>query len=265
MTDGERFERLIAIMHRLRAPGGCPWDGEQTHASIKPYLIEEAYEVLEAIDSNDDRELCSELGDLMLQVVFHAEMAAESSRFAIGDVIEAICDKLVRRHPHVFGDTEVSGAEEVLRNWSKIKQEERRQSAKASADASALAGVPRAMPALLRAHRIGEKAATAGFDWTQPSGVIDKLREELAELESAVAGEGDERIEAELGDLLFAATSLARHLGIRSEDALGKATDRFAARFRAMESNIETGGRDLAEMSEDEKEEAWQRAKAEVG
>jgi MazG family protein len=261
MTVGERFEKLVGIMHRLRAPGGCPWDGEQTHASIKPYLIEEAYEVLEAIDAEDDGELCSELGDLLLQVVFHAEMASETERFTVDDVIDAICDKMVRRHPHVFADTSVDDSAEVLRNWAKIKQHERRN----SGDASALAGVPRAMPALLRAHRIGEKAATAGFDWSRPDGVLDKLREELAELEAAVAGEGAERVEAELGDLLFAATSLARHLRIRSEDALGKATDRFEARFRAMEARLHAEARELAAMTEDEKEEAWQRAKAELG
>lgn len=262
MTVGERFEKLVGIMHRLRAPGGCPWDGEQTHASIKPYLIEEAYEVLEAIDAGDDGELCGELGDLLLQVVFHAEMAAETDRFKIDDVIDAICDKMVRRHPHVFADTQVDDAAEVLRNWSKIKQQERRD---ADTDASVLAGVPRALPALLRAHRIGEKAATAGFDWSTADGVVDKLREELAELEAAVAGEGAERIEAELGDLLFAATSLARHLGIRSEDALGKATDRFEARFRNMEARLRAEGRELGETSEDEMEAAWQRAKAELG
>ena len=261
MTVGERFEKLVGIMHRLRAPGGCPWDGEQSHESIKPYLIEEAYEVLEAIDSGDAGELCGELGDLLLQVVFHAEMASETGGFAIDDVIEAICDKMVRRHPHVFADTAVSGSAEVLRNWSKIKQQERRD----SGDSSALAGVPRAMPALLRAHRIGEKAATAGFDWSAATGVIVKLREELVELEAAVAGEGAERVEAELGDLLFAATSLARHLHIRSEDALGKATDRFEARFRAMEARMAAEGLEFTAMSDAEKEEAWQRAKADVG
>ncbi len=261
MTVGESFEKLVDIMHRLRAPGGCPWDGEQTHESIKPYLIEEAYEVLEAIDSKDDTELRTELGDLLLQVVFHAEMAAETDRFSIVGVIDAICEKLVRRHPHVFGDTEVSGSKEVLENWSKIKQRERRN----SNDASALAGVPKAMPALLRAHRIAEKASSAGFDWSRPEGVLDKLREELAELEQAVASEGTQRIEAELGDLLFAATSLARHLGIRSEDALGGATNRFEARFRNMERTLEADERDLTEMTEGEKESAWQQAKIEVG
>lgn len=261
MDVGQRFAKLVEIMHRLRAPGGCPWDGEQTHQSIKPYLIEEAYEVLEAIDAGDAGDLCGELGDLLLQVVFHAEMAAETNRFAIGDVIDAICDKMVRRHPHVFADTEVDGAAEVLRNWSKIKQQERRD---ADTDASALAGVPRAMPALLRAHRIGEKAATAGFDWSNASGVLDKLREELSELEQAVAAGDQAQIEAELGDLLFAATSLARHLHIRSEDALGKATDRFETRYRALERTLAAEGRDLAVMSDEDKERAWQRAKSDT-
>ncbi len=258
MTVGERFEKLVGIMHRLRAPGGCPWDGEQTHETIKPYLIEEAYEVLEAIDGGDDKELCGELGDLLLQVVFHAEMASETSRFEIGDVIQAICDKMVRRHPHVFADTEVSGAEEVLQNWSKIKEAERRESKQ---DDSALAGVPRAMPALLRAHRIGEKAGHAGFDWPDVRGVVAKIHEELDELERAMASETSERIAAEIGDLIFATTSLARHLKIRSEDALGAATDRFTQRFRAMESELRERAQAMSELSDREKDDLWKRAK----
>ncbi len=258
MDAGEQFEKLVGIMHRLRAPGGCPWDGEQSHESIKPYLIEEAYEVLEAIDSQDDKELCAELGDLLLQVVFHAEMASETDRFGIADVIQSICDKMVRRHPHVFGDTEVSGSAEVLQNWSKIKAQERRS----SGDKSALAGVPRAMPALLRAHRIGEKASHAGFDWPDVEGVIAKVHEELAELEQAIACEGPERIEAELGDLLFAATSAARHLGVRSEDALDKATDRFSTRFRAMEAQLNSSDQEMGSLSDDEKNRLWEEAKS---
>ena len=258
MSAGDSFEKLVAIMHRLRAPGGCPWDGEQTHASIKPYLIEEAYEVLEAIDAEDDRELCSELGDLLLQVVFHAEMAAETRRFNIADVIEAICDKMIRRHPHVFEDTEVSGAEEVLQNWSKIKEQERRDSKQ---DDSALAGVPRAMPALLRAHRIGEKAGHAGFDWPDVRGVVTKIHEELGELEEAMASETDDNIVAEVGDLLFATTSLARHLKIRSEDALQSATDRFTERFREMESQVRGQGQGISDLSDQEKDDLWNQAK----
>ncbi len=258
MTVGEAFEELVRIMHRLRAPGGCPWDGEQTHASIKPYTIEEAYEVVEAIDAGDDRELCTELGDLLLQIVFHAEMASERRAFAIGDVVRAISDKMVRRHPHVFGDTEVSGADEVLRNWSRIKAEERRT----SADASVLAGVPRAMPGLLRAQRLGEKAAHAGFDWSDARGVLDKLREEIDEIAQALDADDRTAAGAELGDLLYAATSLARHLGVVAEDEVKQAADRFSARVRHMEAALAAQQRDLRDASPDELDALWEAAKS---
>ena len=257
MTVGDAFEELVRIMHRLRSPGGCPWDGEQTHASIKPYTIEEAYEVAEAIDAGDDGELCSELGDLLLQIVFHAEMASERRAFAITDVIAAISEKMVRRHPHVFADVQVSGSDEVLRNWSRIKADERRS----SDDTSALAGVPRAMPALLRAQRLGEKAGHAGFDWTSPAGVLDKLREELGELEAAVASGDRADAAAELGDLLYAATSLARHLGVVAEDALNGAADRFTARFRHLEAALAAQQREVHGTSADDLEALWQAAK----
>ena len=257
MTVGEAFEKLVGIMHRLRSPGGCPWDGEQSHASIKPYTIEEAYEVVEAIDAGDDRELCTELGDLLLQIVFHAEMANERGAFAIGDVVAAISDKMVRRHPHVFADVQVSGADEVLRNWSRIKADERRD----SGDASALAGVPRAMPALLRAQRLGEKASHAGFDWTGTPGVLAKLREELGELEQAVATGDRDHAAAELGDLLYAATSLARHLNVVAEDALKGAADRFTDRFRHMEAALAAQQRDVHGASPDELDVLWESAK----
>lgn len=255
---GAAFEGLVGIMHRLRAPGGCPWDGEQTHDSIKPYLIEEAYEVAEAIGRRDDEELCAELGDLLLQIVFHAEMAAETRRFAIDDVIRAISEKLVRRHPHVFAGTEVSGAGEVLRNWSRIKAEERRY----TDDTSALAGVPRAMPALLRAQRLGEKAAHAGFDWTHAQGVLDKLREEIEEL-AAVAGKDRAQAEAELGDLLLAATSLARHLRINAEESLARAADRFTSRFRRMEAALAEAQLDIHSATAAELDALWERVKRE--
>lgn len=260
MTVGEAFEELVRIMHRLRAPGGCPWDGEQTHDSIKPYLIEEAYEVAEAIDARDDSELCTELGDLLLQIMFHSEMAAEQQRFTIADVIRAISEKMVRRHPHVFGDATVSGADDVLRNWSRIKSAERKE----SADASALAGVPRAMPALLRAQRLSEKAGHAGFDWTDTRGVMVKLREELGELEAAVASGDQAHAEAELGDLLFAATSLARHLRLRSEDALKGAADRFERRFRHMEKALAAQRRDIHSATPEELDVLWEAAKKET-
>ncbi len=257
MTVGEAFEELVRIMHRLRSPGGCPWDREQSHASIKPYLVEEAYEVVEAIDAGDDRELRTELGDLLLQIVFHAEMAAERGAFGITEVIAAISEKMVRRHPHVFADTQVSGADEVVRNWSRIKAEERRS----APDSSALAGVPRGMPALLRAQRLGEKAGHAGFDWPDVAGVVDKLREELAELEHALAAGDRQEAEAELGDLVYAATSLARHLGFSAEDALTHAADRFSDRFRHMEQALADQGRTVHSASPEELDRLWEAAK----
>ena len=257
MTVGQAFEELVRIMHRLRAPGGCPWDREQTHASIRPYTIEEAYEVAEAIDAGDDGELCTELGDLLLQIVFHAEMASQRQAFAIGDVIRAISEKMVRRHPHVFADVAVSGADDVLRNWSRIKAQERRH----SEDSSALAGVPRAMPGLLRAQRLGEKAAHAGFDWSAPAGVLAKLREELDELEAELARGDRAAARAELGDLLYAATSLARHLGGSAEDSLKQAADRFERRFRHMEQQLAAQQRDMHGASATELDALWEEAK----
>jgi MazG family protein len=261
MTIGEAFEELVRVMHRLRGPGGCPWDREQTHDSIKPYLIEEAYEVVEAIDARDDSELCGELGDLLLQIVFHAEMAGEQGRFSVTDVIRAITEKMVRRHPHVFADTRVSGAGEVVRNWSRIKAGERRT----AADSSALAGVPRAMPALLRAQRLGEKAGHAGFDWREASGVLAKLSEELDELRTAMANGDPARVEAELGDLLYAATSLARHVRLSAEDALTRAADRFSRRFRFMEDALAAHGRDIHSATAEELDALWEEAKRAVG
>jgi tetrapyrrole methylase family protein/MazG family protein len=257
MTTGRAFEELVRIMRRLRAPGGCPWDREQSHDSIKGYLIEEAYEVVEAIESRNDAELCTELGDLLLQIVFHAEMAAEQDRFAIDDVIRAITEKMVRRHPHVFADTEVSGADDVVRNWSRIKAEERRH----SDDRSALAGVPRGMSALLRAHRLGEKAAHVGFDWPEAKAVLDKLREEIDELSAAVDESDRDAAAAELGDLLFAAASLGRHLRVTAEDALKGAADRFVDRFRRVEEILRSQGRDIHDAGLEEMEALWRRVK----
>jgi MazG family protein len=253
----EAFADLIRIMERLRSPGGCPWDREQTHHSIKPYLIEEAYEVIEAIERDDDAELPEELGDLLLQIVFHAQMAQERGAFAIEDVVRAICDKMVRRHPHVFGDLEVKDAEEVLRNWSRIKAEERRD----QEDTSALAGVPRAMPALLRAQRLGEKASRVGFDWQSAAPVLDKLQEELDELRAALQLGDPEAVEAELGDLLYAAANFARHADVNAEDALTKASDRFSRRFRYIEEQLAAQGKDIRATPLDQQEALWQQAK----
>lgn len=257
---GEAFAELVRIMARLRAPGGCPWDREQTHESIKPYLIEEAYEVIEAIDSGDAIELKKELGDLLLQVVFHAQMAEEAGRFDVAQVAEAICAKLIHRHPHVFADTKVADAAEVLQNWSRIKAAERRD----SDDRSAIAGVPRGMPALLRAARLGEKAGNVGFDWTRAEDVLLKVREEVEELEEALRAGRTAEIEAELGDLLFALTSFARHTGVEPEAALAKAADRFSARFRKLEAGFHAEGRDLHDVSADELEAAWQQVKQQL-
>ena len=257
MTAVDAFARLVEIMERLRGPNGCPWDREQTHASIRPYTIEEAYEVAEAIDHDDDGELCAELGDLLLQIVFHAQMAAEEGRFTIADVVHAINNKLVRRHPHVFADTKVDGTADVLRNWSRIKAEERQQ----STDRSALAGVPRSMPALLRAQRLGEKAAHVGFDWGDTADVLAKLREEIEELASAVADDDRAAAAAELGDVLLTATSLARHLAVSAEEVLAKAADRFAVRFRHLEAELAKQERAVDDASSVELDALWEAAK----
>jgi tetrapyrrole methylase family protein/MazG family protein len=244
-------------MERLRAPGGCPWDREQTRESIKPYVIEEAYEVAEAIDDNNIDDLRAELGDLLLQVVFHSEMAREEGLFTVADVIRGISEKLIRRHPHVFGDTQVQGSAEVLRNWARIKTEERR----GREDNSVVSGVPRAMPALLRAHRLGEKASHVGFDWDSVSAVLGKVREELSELQSAVELGERSAVEAELGDLLFALTSLGRHLDMQAEDALQRASDRFIRRFRYIESRLADRQQDVHATSADELNRLWEEAK----
>jgi MazG family protein len=248
---------LVQIMARLRAPGGCPWDREQTNASIKPYTIEEAYEVAEAIDHDDDRELCSELGDLLLQIVFHAQMASETGRFTVVDVCRAISEKMVRRHPHVFADTKVEGTADVLRNWSRIKAEERKD----SADRSAIAGVPRAMPALLRGQRLGEKASHVGFDWPDTDGVVTKVHEELGELRAAMTTADPTAIEAEIGDLLFAVSQLARHLKVSAEDALAKSADRFTRRFHHLEAALTAQGRQVSDAGADELDALWEAAK----
>jgi len=257
MSSAEAFAEFVRIMERLRGPDGCPWDRQQTHESIKPYLIEEAYEVAEAIEDNNPEELQAELGDLLLQIVFHAEMARAAGLFTIDDVVRGISDKMIRRHPHVFGTVEVKNSEEVLRNWARIKAEERQE----DPNRSTVAGVPRALPALLRSHRLSEKASGVGFDWERVSQVMDKVREEFAELEAALQlGERD-AVEAELGDLLFALTSLARHLGMHAEDALHRANDRFIRRFRYIEQRLAEQQRDVHDASAEEMNALWEEAK----
>lgn len=261
MSDSRRgFADLVAILHRLRSPGGCPWDAEQTHASLRPYLIEEAYEVLEALDGGDDVELRDELGDLLLQVVFHAELAEERDAFTIRDVIEGICAKLVRRHPHVFADVTVESSADVERNWAAIKKTERAE--RGNANSSAIDGVPRSLPALTRAHRLGEKAASVGFDWAVATDARRKVAEELAEADDAAAGGDEEALAEEIGDLLFAVVSWARLSGVHSETALETALAKFSARFRALEADIHSQGRELAACSPDELESVWQEVKS---
>ena len=258
-SAAEKFAELVDIMARLRGENGCPWDREQTSESIKPYLVEETYEVLEAIDEQDPVKLKEELGDLMLQIVFHAQMAEEAGAFSIGGVLAAINDKLVRRHPHVFGDVKAETAHEVLVNWEQIKQTERRQ---ATGQASLLDGVPREMPALLRAHRLQEKASRVGFDWKEAQEVFRKVEEELGELRAAMQGQAADRVEAELGDLLFALVNLSRFLAVNPEEALRKTIARFIARFRYIEEELARRGRSLKQASLEEMDALWTEAKA---
>jgi tetrapyrrole methylase family protein/MazG family protein/ATP diphosphatase len=228
---GQTFVKLVEVMQRLLGEGGCPWDREQSIETLRPYVLEEACEVMDAIDSGDRTQLCEELGDLALQIVFHGELARAQSAFGPDDVFRGICEKLVRRHPHVFGDVEVAGADDVAKNWDAIKAEEKR-------GRGLLDGIPRSLPALARAHRSSEKAARVGFDWPDGHGSRAKVTEELAELDEAVAEGSRDRIEHELGDVLFALVNLARHHGIDPEAALRRTADKFASRFAHVERRV---------------------------
>jgi nucleoside triphosphate diphosphatase len=285
-TTGERFERAVAIMARLRGPGGCPWDREQTFDSIKPYTIEETYEVLEAIDNRDWEELPGELGDLLLQVLFYAQMGKDQGSFSIDDVLDRLSTKLVDRHPHVFGDVKADNTSEVLRNWEALKKEEKkkRQGGNESESESILAGVSSALPALPEAHKLSSKAANVGFDWPNVEGLFDKLREETDELREelkhfptpgpqplgkGVAGAGrpqisealHTRLEEEVGDLFFVLVNIARYLSLDSESALKKTNRKFKRRFQWMEQELHSSGRDLSNTSVEELEALWQKAK----
>lgn len=252
-----QFDLLVETMKRLRGPDGCPWDHEQTHESLKPYLLEECYEALEAVDSGDRSRLCGELGDVLLQVVFHAQIAAEDQTFTIDDVCARIREKLEYRHPHVFADTQVSGTEEVLDNWEVLKRRE----AENVSRRSALDGTPSSLPALKRATDVQKKAARVGFDWPDERGPLAKIREELGELEEARETHDATAIAHELGDLLFAVVNFSRFLRVDAEDALRTACDRFSARFREMEALAEADGGALPGMSLEAMDELWERAK----
>ena len=253
------FSELVETMARLRQPDGCPWDREQDHRTLKPYLLEEAYEVLEAIDDGGG-ELCAELGDLLLQIVFHAQVASEDGRFTMDDVCRAIHDKLVRRHPHVFGDVQVGGARQVAANWEAIKRSERED---AGRPASALDGVPKPLPALLRAQRVQAKASRAGFDWDRIDEPLDKVAEEFEELRGEWRGGAGapSRVEEEFGDLLFALVNTARFLEVDAEQALRAAVDKFDRRFRRVEEVFREQGRDLEKATLEEMDSVWNEVK----
>jgi MazG family protein len=291
-STGERFEHAVAIMERLRAPGGCPWDREQTFDSIKPYTLEETYEVLEAIDNRDWAELPGELGDLLLQVLFYSEMAKEQGTFSIDDVLDRLTRKLVDRHPHVFGDTKADTSDDVKRNWEALKVEERKKRLKETESgtslflASILGGISSSMPALLEAHKLSSRAAQVGFDWPDMEGLFDKLGEETRELRQhlkefpapgprpegrGVAGSGRQsisedlriRLEEEVGDLFFVLVNIARYLAVDPESALRKTNRKFRRRFQWIEDRLRERGTSPEGVSMEELEALWQRAKKE--
>jgi tetrapyrrole methylase family protein/MazG family protein len=256
---GLRLEELAGIMERLRDDGGCPWDQEQTHQSLRPYLIEETYEVLDALDAEDPAKLAEELGDLMLQIVFHAQIAAENGSFTLADPLRLICEKLVRRHPHVFADVMVSGSGEVLANWRQIKQGEREKDG--SCPGNILDTVPRAFPALLEAAKVQARAREVGFDWPDMEGPLQKVREELAELLQAVAEKDAAGILEELGDLLFAVVNVSRFAGVEPENALRLATGKFRRRFAQVTDLAAQRGIDMNEATLAELDVLWDEAK----
>ena len=267
--SGKRFEKLVALQALLRSRQGCPWDREQTHDSLRTYLLEEAYEVLDALDSGDFDKLASELGDLLLQIVFHAELASEAGRFDIGDVIDGVYTKMVRRHPHVFGKTRAGTAAQVLKNWEQLKAEERRAEDAGNAR-SLLDGVPRTLPALMKAHQLARRAARIGFDWENIDGLLAKLEEEAGELRRAWGSSRNGRkggaaatakVEEEAGDLLFVAANIARFLGLDPEIALNKTNRKFVRRFQQMERAAAGQGRALAEVPREEMETLWEQSK----
>ena len=269
MTPSRKIDRLLEIMAALRTPGtGCPWDLEQNFSTIAPYTVEEAYEVADAIERGDLEDLKDELGDLLLQVVFHARMAEEAGDFEFGDVVEAITAKLIRRHPHVFGDAAASDGPAVKARWDAIKAEEkqaraRRRESDAPGSGSLLDDVPVALPALSRALKLQKRAATVGFDWDSVPAVLDKIREEIAECEAEIARDipDDERLGGEIGDLLFAVANLARHCGVDPEAALGGTNAKFRRRFGFIESELRRAGRTPQEAGLDGMEALWREAK----
>ncbi len=269
MSEGECFQALVELQKRLLAPGGCPWDREQTHESLRTYLVEETYEVLEALDKKDLEKLPEELGDLLLQIVFHAELARLAGQFDVRDVIERIHTKMVRRHPHVFGEVQAENAKEVLKNWEQLKAQERaayqKELPETQSATSILEGVPKTLPALLEAYQLTRRASNIGFDWDDVEGILEKLKEETAELREHLDDSEDaqrrRKVEEEVGDLLFVAVNLARFLRVDPEIALKKANRKFTARFQEMEQEMQRRGSRLADASRDEMEALWEWSK----
>jgi MazG family protein len=268
-SAGQWFEKLVKLQARLRASNGCPWDREQTHVTLRTYLIEEAYEVLDALERGEDAEFADEMGDLLLQIVFHSQIAVEEGRFSVADVIRGIHEKMVRRHPHVFGEKRAKNAAEVLKNWEQIKQEERRaKSQPASSETknagieSLLDGVPRGLPGLMEGFQITRRAARIGFDWDSADGIFDKLDEETRELRRALAHGDAAEIEGEIGDVLFVGINLARFFKVDPEIAVKKANTKFSRRFREMEALAAQRGTTLAAVSRPALEELWEEAKS---
>src|SRR5258708_22162539 len=255
MTTGQKFERLVEIIAQLRGPDGCPWGREQNFDTIKPYLLDETYEVLDAIDARNWPGLAEELGDLLLEAVFFAQMASDEGKFSISDSLDAINEKLVRRHPHVFAEGDAKTSDDVKRRWEEIKSQEK--TIRGEAPASILAGVPRNLPALVEAQQISSKVAHVGFDWANTDQVLEKLHEELRELADARQSESREELENEIGDILFVLVNVARHLKVDPEQALRKSNAKFRRRFAHVESNAKLPGASLTEM-----EALWQEASA---
>ncbi len=252
------FSDLLDVLKRLRAPNGCPWDRQQTPETIKKYMIEEAYELYEAISNNESQEVKEELGDLFFLLLFLADLYEEKGEFSLNAALKEIKDKMIRRHPHIFGDVKINGAEDVVTNWQAIKGKEAKEKGKKK---SALGNLPLALPALQRAFRLGERAGRVGFDWKDEKGVLKKLEEEIDELKIALAEEKKEKIEDELGDLLFTVSNLSRKLGFNPEDTLKKALNKFVKRFHKMEDAISKDGKEMAELDIETLESYWQKAK----
>ena len=256
--NGDSMERLLEIMQKLRGPGGCPWDQEQTHDSLKSDLIEEAYEVIDAIESEKTSALEEELGDLLLQVVFHSQIATEKGDFKFSDVATGISDKLVRRHPHVFGDVQVAGTGEVLQNWDAIKKEEKKDG---DTPSSIVSGIPKHLPALQKAHQIQKRAARAGFDWPDIDAVFDKLHEEIDEVKDAIRRNDENDIRDEIGDLLFSVVNVSRFLGHNPEELLNQNIKKFVSRFQYVEKEVHASGRAFKDFSLSELDSFWEEAK----